>query len=165
MSRIRFVAFAASTMLFSVAPGHRAFGQSPAHGDTTGRASAVAFAEGIAVRALRFTQGDASSLLATKPEFTESGWIAFVKHFDGFVDANGAPQFSSSFVPAGSAAIVGEKDGLVHVRIPGKLVQTNGASTTTYRIAADIDVGGTPRKVQRLTWNTCVGEAARTYCM
>ncbi|HXL51944.1 MAG TPA: hypothetical protein VN945_02340 [Gemmatimonadales bacterium] len=51
------------------------------------------------------------------------------------------------------------------MRIPGELVQSTPVGRTTYRVAVNVSVGGTPMKIQRLTWNTCTGEAARRYCM
>ena len=162
MSRLPFIMGASALLGFVASAG--ASGQSSAR-DSVSQTANLAFAERVAVRALRFSRGDASSFVVSKPEFTNSGWTAFMKHFNGFVDGNGAPQFSSSFTPVGPAVVVGEKDGVLQLRIPGKLEHSNGTSKTTYRSAVNVEVGGTPLKVQRLDWNTCVGEAARTYCM
>jgi hypothetical protein len=56
--------------------------------------------------------------------------------------------------------LIGAEGGVSSVRIPGELMQSTPAGRTTYRVAVDVSVGGTPMKIQRLT-----GEAARRYCM
>jgi hypothetical protein len=147
-----------------VAPIPRAVAQT-ANADTAAKSANVAFAERVAVRALRFAEHDAKSLAASRSDFTDSAWTSFLKQFDGFLDATGAPQFSSLFTPAGPAVVVGGRGGIVHVKIPGDLTQTSRASRTTYRVAVDAEVSGAPLKVRHLTWTTCAGESARRYCM
>jgi hypothetical protein len=139
--------------------------QAVGRSDTVGQPAAVALAERAAVRALGFTQGDARSFTASRPDFADTAWAAFQKQFAGFLDAQGAPQFSSRFTPAGRAVLVGAEGGVARVRIPGELVQSTPAGKTTYRVAVDVALGGTPRKIRQLTWKTCAGEAARRYCM
>jgi hypothetical protein len=133
--------------------------------DSAGDSAVAVFAEREAVRALRFTEGDRRSLRASKPDFTASAWAAFLKQFEGFLDPNGAPRFTSTFTPSGPPVLIGEKAGIVHIRIPGELIQSSRASRTTYRVAVDVEAGGTPRRIVRLTWTTCAGEAARRSCM
>jgi hypothetical protein len=163
MRRARTITFFVAAVACVVLPS-RAVGQT-ATADTAGKSATVAFAERVAVRALRFAERDANGFAASRSEFTESGWTSFLKQFDGFLDTTGAPQFSSLFTPAGPAVVVGGKNGIVHVKIPGDLMQASRASRTTYRVAVDVEVSGVPLKVQRLGWTTCAGESARHYCM
>ncbi len=142
---------------------HRAVAQAAA--DTSNVSAAVAFAERAAVRALHFTAGDAQSLRAGRKDFTDSAWSALMKQYEGFLDSRGAPEFSSVFTRVGEAVIVGVREGVVHVKMPGELTQSSGVSRTTYRVAVDVDVGGSPPRIRRLVWNTCVGDAAKRYCM
>jgi hypothetical protein len=154
-----FVAAVACVVLSS-----RAVAQTAA-ADTAAQSAKVAFAERVTVRALRFAEHDAKGFAASRSDFTHSAWSSFLKQFDGFLDSTGAPQFGSLFTPAGPAVVVGGRDGMVHVKIPGELIQTSRASRTTYRVAVDVEVSGVPLKVQRLGWTTCAGESARHYCM
>jgi len=146
------------------APALRAVAQT-ATADSAAKSAKVAFAERVAVRALRFAEHDARGLAASRSDFTDSAWASFMKQFDGFLDATGAPQFSSIFTPAGPAVVVGGREGAVHVKIPGDLIQTSRVTRATYRVAVDVEVSGAPLKVQRLAWTTCVGESAKRYCM
>jgi hypothetical protein len=132
------------TMLFA---GVSAFGQS--------QEATVAFAQKAAVRAVNFHEGDAESLTRARGDFTPEGWKDFVKHMEGYLDAKGAPAFDSSFVPIGDARVLDEKDGIVHMRIPGTLKQGSKASSTTYRAALDVRAGGNPIKIERLEQITC----------
>src|SRR5690349_7422145 len=120
-------------------------------------AAPVAFAREASIRALTFRQGDQRAFAGIEALFTSDGWTEFVKTLQGFRDSNGAPTFSSTFAPAGEGRIVDERDGVVHVRIPGTLTQQNQASKTTYRIAADVWAGMSPQLVHRLTQTTCLG--------
>ena len=117
----------------------------------------IAFAQKAAMRAVNFNQGDIASLNHAGADFTPEAWKAFMKHFEGFLDKTGAPIFSSSFVPSKSATVLGQENGIVHLRIPGTLTQTQNQSRTTYRAAVDAWVGGRPLSIQRLTQTTCVG--------
>src|SRR5438046_10705121 len=74
-----------------------------------------------------------------------------MKHFEGFLDKTGAPIFSSSFVPSKSATVLGQENGIVHLRIPGTLTQTQNQSRTTYRAALEVYAGGKPIKFN--IWN------------
>jgi hypothetical protein len=88
-----------------VVPAPRAVAQTATANSATESAK-VAFAERVAVRALRFAEHDANGLAASRSDFTNSAWTSFLKQFDGFLDATGAPQFSSLFTPAGPAVVV-----------------------------------------------------------
>jgi len=124
----------------------------------TGQPSITSFAERESVRALTFRQGDRAALTAVRESFTPEAWTAFLKTLQGWLDENGAPAFGSSFVPAGTARIVAEERGVVHVRVPGTLTQTQNQSRTTYRhFAVDVWAGGEPLRIQKLTQTTCLG--------
>jgi hypothetical protein len=122
----------------------------------------VAFAQKAAVRALNFREGDLSSLSRARPDFTAEGWRDFMKHMEGYLDQNGAPNFDSRFVPSKDAIVLDDNNGIVHLRIPGTLTQTHNQSKTTYRAAVEVFAGGKPPRIQRLEQITCVG--ASTLC-
>jgi len=68
--------------------------------------------------------------------FTSEGWKDFMKHMEGLLDQSGAPTFTSGFDNTQDAILLGEKDGVLHLRIPGSLTQSNKAGKTTYRRVA-----------------------------
>ena len=86
---------------------------------------------------------------------------------EGFVDKSGTPSFTSSFVPAHDGVFLGEKDGVLLLRIPGTLTQSNKLGRTTYRAALEVDVirdgtsADTPVKIRRLEQITCVGQSVK----
>lgn len=128
------------------------------NGASAGDESPLSFARIVAVQALTFHEGDRRALARVKQEFTPDGWQQFLKGLRDWLDSNDTPTFGSSFAPSSEGRVVEERDGLIHVRIPGSLTQTHHQSTTTYRVAAaDVWVGGTPLKVHRLTQTTCKG--------
>ena len=122
-------------------------------------AAIVAFAEEATIRALNFKQGDIGGLTNARPDFTPEGWNAFMKHIAGWLDPKGAPTFSSSFVPSGSALVVGEKNGILYLKIPGTLKQMQRQSSTTYRATIEVQAGGEPIKIQHLEQTTCLGSS------
>lgn len=124
------------------------------------QAAIVAFAQKAAVQALNFNQGDIASLTHARTHFTDEGWKDFMKHMEGWLDQKGAPTFTSSFVPSKDAVVVGQENGIVHLRIPGTLKQTQNKSSTTYRAAIDVYAGSKPAKVQRLEQMTCAGASS-----
>ena len=97
-----------------------------------------------------------------RADFTAGGWVDFLKRMQGFLDANGAPTFTSNFTASGGASVLGEHEGLVHFRVPGTLVQSNAIGKTTYRAAIEVYAGGSPVRIERLEQITCVG--ASTAC-
>jgi hypothetical protein len=107
----------------------------PAAGNRT---AAVVAGEKAAIAVLNFRQGDAASLARARADFTIDGWKDFIKHLEGFLDEKGAPMFSSSFVALHHAAVLDEKDGAIHLRIPGTLTQKSSLGRTTYRAAIDV---------------------------
>jgi hypothetical protein len=127
-----------------------------------GDAAVVSFAQDAAMRAVNFGQGDAAALNRAKGDFTPEAWADVMRHMEGFLDARGAPTFASSFVPSKGATVFGRENGIVHLRIPGTLTQTQNQSRTTYRAALEVDAGGAPTKVHRLKQVTCLG--ASTAC-
>jgi hypothetical protein len=141
-------------LLAAFSSGAPVFAQTPrAKAD---QAAIVALAQEAVVRALDFHQGDLASLTDARGDFTPEGWSAFLKHMEGWLDANGTPTFSSSFVPSGVGRVIGEENGVLHVRIPGTLKQTQNSSSTTYgRAAVEVRVSGKPPKIQHLEQITC----------
>ena len=128
-----------------------------------GQESITTFAERASTQALTFPQGDRAAFTAVRESFTPEAWAAFLKDMRAWLDDNGAPAFGSTFVSAGAARIVGEENGVAHVRVPGALTQTQNQSKTTYRrFAVDVWVSGDPLRIQKLTQTTCVG--ASTAC-
>ena len=125
----------------------------------------IVAAESAAVRALRFTKGDVASLNAATAALADSTKAQYLRTLQGFLDGTGRPQFSQLFVPAGRPVVVNDTNGIVHLRIPGELTQTTGASRTSYRERVDVEFGGTPPRILRISQTTCTREQARTYCM
>jgi hypothetical protein len=96
-------------------------------------------------------------LTASRDLFTPEAWAEFMKTLDGWLDPNGAPTFSSSFVVSGQARLVDEQQGIVHVRVPGALTHTQNQSRTTYRAAVDVWVGDRATRIHKLRQTTCAG--------
>jgi hypothetical protein len=126
-------------------------------GPPTDQAAIVAPVQNAVVRALNFDQGDGARLRGAREDFTPEGWQQFMKRLDGWLDARGAPTFSSSFVPSGNATILGQDDGALHVVIRGTLKHSQNASTTTYPIVIDVRAGGKPLKIEHLEQTVCIG--------
>jgi hypothetical protein len=129
---------------------------------TADKRMVVDVAQTAAVQTLNFSQGDIESLARARVNFTPGGWDDFMKRMQGFLDAKGAPTFTSSFVPSGNATILGEENGVVHFRVPGTLVQSNNVGKTTYRGAIEVRAGGNPVRIEHLEQIACVG--ASTAC-
>src|SRR5260370_17489631 len=121
----------------------------------TDQAAIVSFAQAAAVHALNFRQGDAGSMTHSQVDFTTEGWKDFMKHMEGFLDQKGAPTFSSSFVPSKEAVVVGEANGIIHLKILGTLKQTQNQSTTTYRATIEVRSAGKPPKIPLLEQTPC----------
>jgi len=125
----------------------------------------VALVQNAAVRALNFEQGDVAGLNKARADFTPQGWKEFVKPMEGFLAPNGAPQFTSKFVPAGNAVITDRANGVIRLKIPGTLTQTQGKSSTAYRLRIEVQASGVPPKIEHLEQITCDKASAVTYCM
>ena len=122
------------------------------------QAAVVGLVEKAAIAALNFHQGDAEEFRRARGDFTAGGWTDFMKHMQGFLDANGAPTFTSSFVALHSATVLDEKGGVLHFRIPGTLTQSNKLGKTTYRAAIEVYAllsPGKATKIQHLEQITC----------
>jgi len=132
------------------------------------QAAIVGFSQKAAIAALNFQQGDAVGFARAHDDFTSDGWKDFIKRMEGFLDQKGAPTFTSSFVAARGATVLDEKEGVLHLRIPGTLTQSSNLGRTTYRAAIEVYVlpnrtaGGRTIKIQRLEQITCAG--ASTAC-
>lgn len=133
------------------------------------RDAVVDFGQEAAIAALNFRQGDAAGFTRARDTFTPDGWKDFTQHMQGFLDKKGTPTFTSSFVAKRDATVLSESEGVLRLRIPGTLTQSNKTGRTTYRRAA-IEVyvlrnpgpGGRPFKIQHLESITCPG--ASTAC-
>jgi hypothetical protein len=129
----------------------------------------VRFAEKAVVDALNFRQCEPSSLVDTKPMFSEAGWADFMKRLTGFLDPQGAPTFSSTFTPSGPAILAKKEKANLTTTVPGVLKHESrnlqgGASTTFYRAEIDIQVSSSPYKVEMLLQRTCGGAATKLSC-
>lgn len=112
--------------------------------------AAIVSVEKAAVAAVNFKQGDAVSLKRAQAGFTSTGWNEYMKSLQGFLDAHNAPMFTSSFVPSGAPVVVSDA-GEIHLKIPGTLTQSQGASRTTYAHSMlDVKASGTPAKIEHL---------------
>lgn len=121
--------------------------------------------EKTVVAALSFQQGDLASFKIAHDNFTSRGWDEFIKKMQGFLKPNGAPTFTSKFVPAGTAAITSQENGTINAKLPGTLTQTHDKSTTTYRLRVEVQTIGTPPKINHLEQITCLRASAANYCM
>jgi|SRR5262245_15213578 len=110
----------------------------------------VEFVQKAVVRALDYSQGDRQSLIDAQDDFSAVAWGEFMATMKEWVDSEGTPLASSSFMPSGSAAITGDENGLLHLTVPGVLKQSQNKSTTTYRVEVDVHVGGNPLKIAYL---------------
>jgi len=119
--------------------------------------SALSFARSVAISALTFRQGDRDGFVRSRATFTDEAWTEFAKDMQGWLDHDGAPTFSSTFVQSSEARVVDEQNGLTHVRVPGRLTQSQNQSKTTYRAAVDVWAAGRPLRVHKLTQTTCAG--------
>lgn len=118
-------------------------------------------AQKIAIVALNFRQGDANGFNRARANFTLNGWKEFVKHMEGYLDAEGSPTFTSTFVATRAARMLDDKDGVIHFRIPGTMTQNNRLGKTTYqRFAIEVyavrDQTERRIKIQRLEQITCL---------
>ena len=119
----------------------------------------VAAARKTVIAVMNLREGDAAGLNHARAAFTADGWQGFMKRMQGFLDDKGAPTFTSTFV-ARDARVLGDQGGIVHLRIPGILTQSNRVGKTTYEhFAVEVylirDAGEI--KIQRLEQITCVG--------
>jgi len=135
------------------------------HSRTTG----VRYAEGAALKALDFAQGDLASLLDAKGDFTAKGWDEFMKKLEGWLNPDGAPKFSSSFVQSGDALDIHEERGVLYLTVPGVLRQEvrnahGGVSATAYRAEIDVQFAERLLKIERLTQRTCGGAKTKMSC-
>lgn len=140
-----------------------------AAGSALGQGSIVSFAQSGVSRALNYVQGDSKSLVDAKDDFTSAGWIEFMKRMDGWLDEKGAPKGSSLFTSTGDVVVKSAASGETRVIISGVLKQETknaygGISTTTYRIVADVLVGGSPLKILHLETRTCGGATTAASC-
>ena len=124
----------------------------------------VASVQKAVLRALNFGQGDLERLSDARPDFTPAGWAAFLKHLEGFLDAGGAPMYTSSFTPTGEARIVSQADGALDLVIPGTLKQTQNTSSTTYPIVVQVKARGKPLKIDHLKQTICGKPPVSTPC-
>jgi hypothetical protein len=88
-----------------------------------------------------------------------------MKTMQGFLEPNGAPTFTSKFVTAGLAVVNNKADGTTIAKVPGTLTQTHDTSKTSYRLRVEVEILGTPPKINHLEQITCLGAAAAKYCM
>ena len=138
--------------------GQDAFGSNPQNEDD------FVTAQKIAIAALNFRQGDTSGFNRARANFTLNGWKEFVKHMEGYLDAEGSPTFTSTFVTTRPARMLDDKDGVIHFRIPGTMTQSSQIGKTTYqRFAIEVyavrDATEKRIKIQRLEQITCVGSS------
>jgi hypothetical protein len=120
----------------------------------------VAMAQQVTMEALNFQEGDIQAFTRPRAKFTAEGWAAFMKHMEGWLDAKGAPKFTSSFTPTRNAIVVGRENGNVRIRIPGLLKQTHNNSSTTYRSYIEVLAGGKPIKIRHLDQVACSHKAS-----
>jgi hypothetical protein len=147
-----------AVILNTIEFGQDAFGSNPQNEDD------FVIAQKIAIAALNFRQGDANGFNRAHANFTPTGWKEFVKHMEGYLDAEGTPTFTSTFVATRAARTLDDKEGVIHFRIPGTMTQSNQLGKTTYqRFAIEVSAVRDPTerriKIQRLEQITCLGSS------
>ena len=120
----------------------------------------VAMAQQITMQALNFQEGDVQAFTKPRAQFTAEGWAAFMKHMDRWLDAKGAPKFTSSFTPTGNPIIAARENWNLGIMIPGLLKQTHNKSSTTYRSYIEVLAGGEPIKIRHLEQVACSRKAS-----
>ena len=70
----------------------------------------VAKAQQITMQALNFQEGDVQAFTKPRAQFTAEGWAAFMKHMDRWLEAKGAPKFTSIFTPTGESDYHGTRE-------------------------------------------------------
>ena len=113
-------------------------------------AAIVEFAKNAVVQALNYSQGDRQSLIDAQDAFTPDGWREFMKRMEGWLDSKGAPLSGSSFIPSGDVVITGQENGVLRLRVPGVLKQSQNKSATTYRVVVGVRMSGNPVKIGHL---------------
>src|SRR5262245_17579045 len=136
----------------------------PAPAQTQPMADGVAPVQNAVVKVLNFDQGNLQRLQGARSDFTPDGWTAFIKHLDGFLDAKGAPTYTSSFTPSGNARVVSQGAGALDLVIPGTLKQTQNTSSTTYPIVVEVKARGNPLKIDHLKQTICGKPPVSTPC-
>src|SRR5215471_3731427 len=91
------------------------------NGNQSNRSEIIDFAKRSAVSAVNFKQGDLVGFNNARADFTIEGWNDFIHHNEGFLDRNGAPTFTSTFVATADARVLGNANGRIRLRIPGTL--------------------------------------------
>ena len=130
------------------------------NGNQSSRSEMIDFAKRSAIAAVNFKQGDLVGFNSARAAFTIEGWNNFLHRNQGFLDQNGAPTFTSTFMATADARILDDANGRLHLRIPGTLTQTNNISKATYKaVALDVIVGGTPAKIEKLEQVMCFGSS------
>src|SRR5215468_2026367 len=107
-------------VLVAILLSSSAFAQNATRSGTE-QAAIVRLGQQAAIAALNFQQGDAAGFTRSREDFTTDSWKNFVKSMEGFLDQKGAPTFTSSFVAAHHATVVDEKEGVLHIKIPGTI--------------------------------------------
>ncbi|HXI86518.1 MAG TPA: hypothetical protein VNH64_03610 [Parvularculaceae bacterium] len=120
-------------------------------------------AQAIVKRAFDFQQGDAASFSDAKSDFTSAGWDTFVAKFKGYLDAAGAPQFSSELSDL-TLVSTSAADGETHAVYGGVLTYAGGPSRTAYRVKITVDYGGNPPRITALDYSTCAGSRTASSC-
>src|SRR5262245_45887346 len=151
LPRAKVVGGLVALVLASAAPG---WPQSAIQ-STSERSAAEAFARSVAVKALTYKQGDRQTLMDAESDFTPEGWRQFMSRMVGFVDANGAPQGGSTFMPDGNVIVKTDTREVMQCDVPGTLRQTQDRSTTTYQVTVRIELRKDPLRIEHLTPTVC----------
>ncbi len=152
-------------VLLMWSPGGLAMAQSP----EAPSEALVNSLQSVVVRALNHRQGDIASMTDAKEDFTASGWSAFMKQMQGWLDENGAPTFTSRFTPSGPPLDISSVQGVVRLTVPGVLEHeyrnaNGGVSTTSYRAEVDVEASRNPTKIEHLKQRTCGGASTIASC-
>ncbi len=131
--------------------------------------STLRSAEKNSQMAINFHQGNHDSLIDAQGYFTPDGWNKFISSLSGFLDEEGAPNFTQSYSRSGESLDVRRENGMLYFTLPGILEQesTNkygGLSKAKYLIEIYVQVHEATGKIVFMKNSTCSASKGKESC-
>jgi len=119
--------------------------------------------------AVNFYQGNHDSLIDAQGYFTPDGWSKFVNSLSGFLDEEGAPNFTQSYRRSGESLDVRRDNGMLYFTLPGILEQESknkygGLSKAKYLIEIEVQVNEATGKIVFMKNSTCSASKGKESC-
>ncbi len=119
--------------------------------------------------AINFNQGDMNSLIDAEDYFSPDGWNKFIDSLTGYLDKNGAPNFSQSFNKSGESLDVRRENGVLYFIMPGILEHVSenkygGISKATYLIEIEVRFNENSSKIVYVKNRTCGSTKNKKSC-